>query len=173
LPLAAIPFGLGIGLRLGMLGGGGSVWPSPCSSTSSASVHQTTTASLVVVTAGAVVGGLSHARRHTVCWRHATAFTDGALPGVLAGTAQGRPSAANPEHFARAASRLDSSRPMSTWMWGERSSRVDHAPRAPAPTGSGWRGKNVITTWARLFARTLTCTSDASMRKPAVRDISW
>jgi uncharacterized protein len=54
------------------------------------SVQQATTASLVVVTAGAVVGGLSHAREQTVCWHHATAFTAGALPGVLAGTAAGQ-----------------------------------------------------------------------------------
>lgn len=89
--LAAIPFGLGIGLSLGMLGGGGSVLAVPVPVyILGQSVHQATTASLVVVTAGAVVGGLSHAREQRVCWRHATAFTAGALPGVLAGTAAGQ-----------------------------------------------------------------------------------
>jgi uncharacterized protein len=34
-------------------------------------VHQATTASLVVVTAGAVIGSLSHARDGRVYWRHA------------------------------------------------------------------------------------------------------
>jgi uncharacterized protein len=52
-------------------------------------VHQATTASLVVVTAGAMVGGLSHARERRVCWRHATAFTAAAIPGVIAGTSLG------------------------------------------------------------------------------------
>ena len=55
--LAAIPFGLGIGLSLGMLGGGGSVLAVPVLVyILGQSVHQATTASLVVVTAGAVVG---------------------------------------------------------------------------------------------------------------------
>ena len=53
------------------------------------SVHQATTASLVVVTAGALTGGLSHAREGRVCWGHAAAFTTAALPGVIAGTALG------------------------------------------------------------------------------------
>jgi len=52
-------------------------------------VHQATTASLVVVTAGAVIGGLSHARDGRVCWRHAAGFIAAALPGVIAGTALG------------------------------------------------------------------------------------
>jgi uncharacterized protein len=74
-----------------MLGGGGSVLAAPLLVyIVGQSVQQATTASLVVVTAGAVVGGLSHAREQTVCWHHATAFTAGALPGVLAGTAAGQ-----------------------------------------------------------------------------------
>jgi uncharacterized protein len=88
--LAAIPFGLGIGLSLGMLGGGGSVLAVPVLVyVLGQSVHQATTASLVVVTAGALTGGLSHAREGRVCWRHAIAFTAAALPGVIAGTALG------------------------------------------------------------------------------------
>ena len=89
--LAAIPFGLGIGLSLGTLGGGGSVLAVPVLVyILGQSVHQATTTSLVVVTAGAVVGGLSHAREQHVCWRHALAFTAAALPGVIAGTALGQ-----------------------------------------------------------------------------------
>jgi uncharacterized membrane protein YfcA len=41
----------------------------------------------VVVTAGALVGGVRHARDGHVCWRHALAFTAAALPGAFAGTA--------------------------------------------------------------------------------------
>ena len=87
---AAIPFGLAIGLSLGMLGGGGSVLAVPVLVyVLNQSVHQATTASLVVVTAGALAGGLGHAREGRVCWRHATTFTAAALPGVVVGTALG------------------------------------------------------------------------------------
>ena len=87
---AAIPFGLGIGLSLGMLGGGGSVLAVPVLVyILGQTVHQATTASLVVVTAGAVIGSLSHARDGRVCWRHAAGFIAAALPGVIAGTALG------------------------------------------------------------------------------------
>jgi len=89
--LAAVPFGLAIGLSLGMLGGGGSVLAVPVLVyVLGQSVHEATTASLVIVTAGAVVGGLSHAREGRVCWRHAVAFTVAALPAVIAGTALGQ-----------------------------------------------------------------------------------
>lgn len=89
--LAAIPFGLGIGLSLGMLGGGGSVLAVPVLVyVLGQSVHQATTASLVVVTAGAIAGGLGHARKGRVCWRHALTFTAAALPGVVAGTTLGQ-----------------------------------------------------------------------------------
>ena len=88
---AAIPFGLGIGLSLGMLGGGGSVLAVPVLVyILGQSVDQATTASLVVVTAGAVVGGLNHARDGRVCWRHAAAFIAATLPGAIAGTALGQ-----------------------------------------------------------------------------------
>lgn len=88
--LAAIPFGLAIGVSLGMLGGGGSVLAVPVLVyVLGQDVHEATTASLVVVTAGALAGGLGHAREGRVCWRHAGAFTAAALPGVVAGTALG------------------------------------------------------------------------------------
>ena len=89
--IAAVPFGVAIGLSLGTLGGGGSVLAVPVLVyVLGQSVHQATTASLVIVTAGAIVGGLSHAREGRVCWRHAVAFTAGALPGVISGTALGQ-----------------------------------------------------------------------------------
>jgi uncharacterized membrane protein YfcA len=89
-PLVAIPFGVAIGIALGMLGGGGSVLAIPVLVyVLGENVHEATTASLVVVTAAAVAGGLGHARGGRVCWRHAGAFTAAALPGVAAGTAVG------------------------------------------------------------------------------------
>jgi len=88
--LTAIPFGLAIGLAVGMLGGGGSVLAVPVLVyVLGQGVHEATTTSLVVVTAGALAGGLGHARGGRVCWRHAGAFTAAALPGVVAGTALG------------------------------------------------------------------------------------
>ena len=58
--LAAVPFGLAIGLSLGMLGGRGSMLAVPVLVyVLGQRVHQATTASLVIVTAGAVVGGLT------------------------------------------------------------------------------------------------------------------
>jgi uncharacterized membrane protein YfcA len=73
-----------------MLGGGGSVLAVPVLVyVFGESVHEATTASLVVVTAAAVAGGLGHARAGRTCWRHAGAFTTAALPGVVAGTALG------------------------------------------------------------------------------------
>ena len=91
MPLAAIRFGLGIGVSLGMLGGGGSVLAVPVLVyILGQNVHQATTASLVIVTAGALIAGLRHARDGQVCWRHALAFTAAALPGAFAGTALGQ-----------------------------------------------------------------------------------
>ena len=88
--LVAIPFGLAIGIALGMLGGGGSVLAVPVLVyVLGQSVHQATTASLVVVTAGALAGGLGHARESHVCWRHAGGFVLAAIPGIVAGTALG------------------------------------------------------------------------------------
>lgn len=88
--LAAIPFGLAIGLSVGMLGGGGSVLAVPVLVyVLGESVPDATTASLVVVAAGALAGGIGHARAGRVCWRHAGSFTAAALPGILAGTLAG------------------------------------------------------------------------------------
>jgi len=89
--LLAIPFGLAIGVAVGMLGGGGSVLAVPVLVyVLGQSVSEATTASLVVVTAGAVAGGLGHARAGRVCWRHAGSFTLAAIPGLVAGTLAGQ-----------------------------------------------------------------------------------
>lgn len=85
--LEAIPFGLAIGLAVGMLGGGGSVLAVPVLVyVLGQQVEAATTTSLVVVTAGALAGGIGHAREGRVCWRHAGSFTAAAIPGILAGT---------------------------------------------------------------------------------------
>lgn len=86
----AVPLGLAIGLALGMLGGGGSVLVVPVFVyVLDQSAEQATTTSLVVVTLGALAGGLGQARGGYVCWAHAAAFLIPSLPGIVAGTALG------------------------------------------------------------------------------------
>lgn len=88
--LLAIPFGLAIGVAVGLLGGGGSVLAVPVLVyVLNQSVSDATTASLVVVAAGALAGGLGHARAGRVCWRHVGSFTAAALPGIVVGTIVG------------------------------------------------------------------------------------
>lgn len=88
--LEAIPFGLAIGLAVGALGGGGSVLAVPVLVyVLGQDVHEATTASLLVVIAGAAAGSLAHHRVGRVCWRHAATFSAAAVPGVVAGTAAG------------------------------------------------------------------------------------
>lgn len=85
--LLAIPFGLAIGLAVGTLGGGGSVLAVPVLVyVLGQNVPEATTASLVVVAAGALAGALGHARAGRVCWRHAGSFTAAAVPGIALGT---------------------------------------------------------------------------------------
>jgi uncharacterized membrane protein YfcA len=85
--LLAVPFGLAIGLAVGTLGGGGSVLAVPVLVyVLGQTVPEATTASLMVVAAGAVTGGLSHARAGRVCWHHAGSFTAAAVPGIALGT---------------------------------------------------------------------------------------
>jgi uncharacterized protein len=88
--LLALPFGLAIGLAVGLLGGGGSVLAVPVLVYAlDQDVETATTASLAVVAGGALAGGLGHARAHRVCWRHAGTFTLAALPGIVLGTLVG------------------------------------------------------------------------------------
>ena len=88
--LLAVPFGLAIGIAVGMLGGGGSVLAVPVLVyILGEDVETATTISLVVVTAAAIAGGYGHALEGRVCWRHAATFTVAALPGIVAGTALG------------------------------------------------------------------------------------
>jgi uncharacterized protein len=88
--LLALPFGLAIGLALGMLGGGGSILVVPVLTYAlGQSAQEAATASLVIVTIAAIAGGAGQARHHNVCWHHAALFTAAALPGIVAGTAVG------------------------------------------------------------------------------------
>ena len=83
----AIPFGLAIGLSLGMLGGGGAVLAVPVLVyVLDQDVHAATTSSLAVVAAAALAGGLAQTRERRVCWRHAIAFVVPAVAGVAVGT---------------------------------------------------------------------------------------
>ncbi|ADB50851.1 protein of unknown function DUF81 [Conexibacter woesei DSM 14684] len=85
--LAALPLGLALGLAVGTLGGGGSVLAVPLLVyVLGQPVQEATTASLVVVAAGALTGVFGHARAGRVCWRHAAVLTLAALPGIVAGT---------------------------------------------------------------------------------------
>jgi len=94
--LLAIPFGLAIGLLLGLVGGGGSIVAVPVLVyVLGEDVKVATTTSLFVVGATALVGGLSHARVGHVRWRAALAFGAAAIVGALVGTAFNR--AADPD----------------------------------------------------------------------------
>ncbi|MGI8945747.1 MAG: sulfite exporter TauE/SafE family protein [Thermoleophilaceae bacterium] len=86
--LLAIPFGLAIGLSVGMLGGGGAVLAVPVLVyVLDQPVHEATTTSLVVVAAAALAAGIRQALDDRVCWRHAGALALPAAGGILLGTA--------------------------------------------------------------------------------------
>ena len=86
--LLAIPFGLAIGVSVGMLGGGGAVLAIPVLVYAlGQDVHDATTTSLVVVAAAALAAGLRQALDDQVCWRHAAALALPAAAGVIIGTA--------------------------------------------------------------------------------------
>jgi uncharacterized membrane protein YfcA len=88
--LVAVPFGLAIGLAVGMLGGGGAVLAVPVAVyVLGQDVETATTVSLVVVAAAALAGAASHARAGRVCWRHAATFAAASLPGIVGGTIVG------------------------------------------------------------------------------------
>ncbi len=88
--LLALPFGIGIGLSLGMLGGGGSILVVPVLVYAlGQDAHEAATASLVIVSIAALAGGVGQAAQDNVCWRHAGLFGAAAVPGILAGTAAG------------------------------------------------------------------------------------
>jgi uncharacterized protein len=89
--LIALPFGLAIGISLGLVGGGGSILAVPVLVyVLGEPVREATTASLLVVGAVALVGALDHAREGRVRWRTALGFGAAATAGALLGTALNR-----------------------------------------------------------------------------------
>ncbi|MDQ2911517.1 MAG: sulfite exporter TauE/SafE family protein [Actinomycetota bacterium] len=89
--LLALPFGLAIGLSLGLVGGGGSILAVPVLVyVIGEQVKQATTESLLIVGATALVGGLDQARDGRVRWRVAAGFGVGGAGGALPGTALNR-----------------------------------------------------------------------------------
>lgn len=81
-------------------------------------VADATTASLLVVAAGALVGAVLHSRAHRVCWRHAASFTAAALPGIVVGTLIGDALGAEPVLIVFAAMMLLAAR--ATWRRADR-----------------------------------------------------
>jgi uncharacterized membrane protein YfcA len=89
--LLALPFGVAIGLSLGLVGGGGSILAVPVLVyVLGEPVKAATTESLLIVGATALLGALDHARAGRVRWRIALAFGGAGAVGSLAGTALNR-----------------------------------------------------------------------------------
>jgi uncharacterized protein len=86
-PLLALPFGLAMGLSLGLVGGGGSILAVPVLVyVLGEGVREATTASLLIVGMTALGGALDHARAGRVRFRTAVAFGSSGALGSLAGT---------------------------------------------------------------------------------------
>jgi uncharacterized protein len=89
--LLALPFGLAIGLLLGLVGGGGSILAVPVLVyVLGQPVHAATTESLFVVGVAALVGAADHARVGNVRIKTALAFGLAGTVGSLGGTALNR-----------------------------------------------------------------------------------
>jgi uncharacterized membrane protein YfcA len=85
--LLALPFGLAIGLSLGLVGGGGSILAVPVLVyVLGEPVKAATTESLLIVGATALLGALDHAGAGRVRWRVALAFGTAGAVGSLGGT---------------------------------------------------------------------------------------
>ncbi len=89
--LLALPFGLAIGVSLGLVGGGGSILAVPVLVyVLGEPVKEATTASLAIVGITALVGAVDHVRSGGVRVRLALAFGAAGAVGALAGTALNR-----------------------------------------------------------------------------------
>jgi len=87
----ALPFGVAIGLALGLVGGGGSILAVPVLVyVLGEPVKEATTASLAIVGTTALVGAAANARVGRVRGRIAVAFGFGGAAGAVAGTALNR-----------------------------------------------------------------------------------
>ncbi len=89
--LLALPFGVAIGLSLGLVGGGGSILAVPVLVyVLGEPVRAATTESLVIVGTTALLGALDHARAGAVRVRTALVFGAAGALGALPGTALNR-----------------------------------------------------------------------------------
>ena len=89
--LLAVPFGIAIGVSLGLVGGGGSILALPVLVyVLGEPVKAATTESLLIVGVTALLGGLDHARSGRVRWRTALTFGSAGALGGLGGTALNR-----------------------------------------------------------------------------------
>jgi uncharacterized membrane protein YfcA len=89
--LLALPFGLAIGLSLGLVGGGGSILAVPVLVYALGEpVKMATTESLLIVGATALLGSVDHARAGRVRVRTALAFGLAGAAGSVGGTALNR-----------------------------------------------------------------------------------
>jgi uncharacterized protein len=89
--LVALPFGLAIGLLLGLIGGGGSILAVPTLVyVIGEPVHAATTESLLVVGVAALAGAADHARVGNVKIKTALAFGMAGAVGAVGGTAMNR-----------------------------------------------------------------------------------
>jgi uncharacterized membrane protein YfcA len=89
--LLALPFGVAIGLSLGLVGGGGSILALPVLVyVLGEPVKSATTESLLIVGTTALLGSLAHAHAGRVRWRTAVAFGIPGILGSLGGTALNR-----------------------------------------------------------------------------------
>jgi uncharacterized membrane protein YfcA len=89
--LLAIPFGVAIGLALGLVGGGGSILALPVLVyLLDQPVKVATTESLLIVGTTALLGALDHARVGGVRWRTAISFGLAGVAGSIGGTAINR-----------------------------------------------------------------------------------
>jgi uncharacterized membrane protein YfcA len=89
--LLALPFGLGIGLLLGLVGGGGSILAVPVLVyVLGQPVKAATTESLLIVGTAALVGAADYARSGRVQIKTALAFGGAGAGGAIVGTALNR-----------------------------------------------------------------------------------
>ena len=89
--LLAVPFGLAIGILLGLVGAGGSILAVPVLVyVLGEPVKQATTESLLIVGLTALVGTLAAARDRRVVWRVGLAFAAAGAVAAIAGTALNR-----------------------------------------------------------------------------------
>ena len=89
--LLAVPFGIAVGILLGLLGGGGSILAVPVLVyVLGQEVRAATTESLIIVGATAAIAAVAHHRAGHVRWRPALVFSGAAAIGAFAGTVLNR-----------------------------------------------------------------------------------